>query len=111
MIRALLKLQACTTRPGRRAFVGKGRLAHGIAAGQVTLYEVTAATWPAVRRAVASADTSGRRTMGFSAVGPSTVEFWEVVEWRGSLTETRLRPVADPWCARAEFPGDRKGAL
>ena len=79
------------TRPGRRAFVAKGRSAHGIAKGNVRHYEVTGASWAAIRRAIAGCDTTGGKTMGFTAAGPTTVESF--TEYPGTSTETCVRPV------------------
>jgi hypothetical protein len=92
MIKAVVKIQGCTTRPGRRAFVGKQFTHHGIANGVVRFYEVTAPDWSGVRQAVASYDTSGSRTMGFSGVSADTVEFY-LVQVGGSLTATHIRPL------------------
>lgn len=78
MITAIVKIQSCTTKPGRAAFVRRQDPAHGIAKGRIKYYEVTAPTWPKIRAQVAAIDSTGRRTMGFSAVGESSVESWAV---------------------------------
>jgi hypothetical protein len=91
MIRAIVRLQACTTKPGRRAFVGKGWPCHGIAAGTIRFYEVTAPSWAQARKAIGDYDTTGKRTMAFSSVGPETVEQWETVDIAGS--GCRIRPM------------------
>lgn len=92
MIKAVLKMQGCNTKAGRRAFVQKAWGSHGIARGNVRFYEVTAPSWTAVRNAVASYDTSGKRTMGFSEVNAETVEFY-IVSVGGNETGSRIRPL------------------
>ncbi len=90
MIQAIVRLQSCTTKPGRRAFVCKQWPRHGIAAGPIRYYEVTAPTWAAIRRAVADYDTVGR-TMGFSGVRPDTVESWK--ETGAERTYSTVKPL------------------
>lgn len=93
MLKVILKIQGCTTIPGRRAFVSKRWDRHGIAAGNVRFYEVIAPTWTAVRKLVAGYDTTGRRTMGFSEVRAETVEKWETVEVVGTTHTIRPLPL------------------
>jgi len=73
MIIAVVKIQNCTTRKGRRAFVGKDWPRHGIAAGAIRYYKITGKNWGALRSVVAMLDSTGARTMGFSNVHPKTV--------------------------------------
>jgi hypothetical protein len=91
MIIAIVKMQGCTTRPGRRAFVAKDQPAHGTAKGPIREYKVTGRNWPAIRQAVAGYDTTERRTINFSGVGPDTVLRWH--ETPEKVTETTVRPV------------------
>ena len=93
MITAIVKLQGCTTRAGRRAFVRKDDACHGIAHGRVRRYRVTGDTWTAIRRAVAGYDTTGKRTMGYSNVGPATVESFTQNDAR--VTGTSVIPIAE----------------
>lgn len=80
MISAIIRLQQCTTRAGRYAFVARSQPQHGIAAGTIRHYRVTGPTWAAIRRAVALYDTATNHTMGYSKVGPTTVESYRVNE-------------------------------
>lgn len=95
MIQAIVKIQGCTTKPGRRAFVSRNYPQHGIARGPVRHYIVTASSWAAVRRAVAGYDTSGGRTMGFTNVNPDTVESFTMIP-AGSHTYTSSSVVPMP---------------
>lgn len=100
MIKVIVRLQSCTTRPGRRAFVAHGREAHGIARGPVRHYVVEAPSWPAVRSAVGSVDSTGKRTMGFSQVNSETVESFTIFEARadrrtGSVVRPLLRKAGE----------------
>jgi len=96
MIEAIVKLQGCTTRPGRRAFVSKQHSRHGIAAGTVRYYRVIGSGWPSIRRAVASCDSATGRTMGFTAIHPDTVECWRQIEPLPGWTKTESRVTAMP---------------
>jgi hypothetical protein len=93
MITAILKLQGCTTKPGRRAFVGKDWPRHGIAAGNIRHYRVIAPTWAAIRRTVAGYDSTGAKTMGFTGIGPLTVESFSEDGRTGTASEIRPLPV------------------
>jgi hypothetical protein len=79
MIQAIIKLQACTTKRGRYAFVSKGYNSHGIAKGRVRRYAVTGPSWAAIRRAVAAYDTATGRTMEYTAINAQTVLEWREV--------------------------------
>lgn len=96
MIQAIVKLQGCTTKPGRKAFVSGGRKEHGIAKGPIRFYEVTGKNWAAIKRAVADWDTTGAKTMGWTEVNSKSVcAFREVPSVLGMQpTETRMRLMA-----------------
>lgn len=91
MIKAVVKMQGCTTKPGRRAFVVKNNYRHGIANGVVRFYEVTGPTWAAIRNAIANYDTTGGKTMGFSGANADTVEFY--ITSLEECTGTSIRPL------------------
>lgn len=95
MIKAVVKLQRCTTKAGRFTFVSKRLTTHGIAAGYISFYEVRGKNWTAIRNAIAGYDTTGARTMGFSNARPETVVRWEIIELAPgkSPTETSVRPL------------------
>lgn len=76
IIKAVVRLQACVSSglslervPDRSGFVARGREAHGIAKGRIGWYCVTAESWAGIRRVLKHWDV-----MGYSMVGPATVE-------------------------------------
>ena len=69
IITAQVRLQACTTKRERYGFVQRGRDCHGIAKGRISLYQVRAESWPAIRRCLKTFEV-----MGFSACRRDTVE-------------------------------------
>lgn len=78
MILAIVKLQECSSvRGGRFGFVRKKDQSHGIARGAVRLFEVRADSWAKIRRELKEYK---RGVMGFSAVHPETVEYWQEFE-------------------------------
>ena len=69
IVKAVVKLQSCTSKKDRYAFVAKDRPEHGIAKGRIAQYEVVASSWAHVRRVLKNFDV-----MGFTNVRPETVE-------------------------------------
>lgn len=100
IITAVLRLQKARTVPGRFAFVPCDRPGHGIVKGSVHHYKVTAGSWAAIRRLVADygGTPGGRYTMGYTNVGPHTVESFEVRVWGRSSAGAMV-----PYNPQAEF--------
>jgi hypothetical protein len=68
IIRARIRLQACTT-SYRLAFVSVSGAAHGVAKGPLEHYEVVASSWNHAQRILKHFDV-----LGHSRIGPRTVD-------------------------------------